>query len=244
MTTGEGGHKGTFTDSLEGKEPERTCIKCGGELLTGNKFKCVCPERQQDGDWKEPAKEWRERFNKRWEFNGAFQNIPSMPEIVAFIEREMAALEEKAMLRQRHFDQTLIEQALAQGRREAAEVAIEVTNEVARGYSVAGYEAGKQAGIESVYSRDMVEEIRAARDQELRNGIEKLSLAINYDGKDREYRHGYVRAVNDFLALLTPQDTERCTKCNAPFEAHHHKHITREGIYHTSCYESIKSETK
>jgi hypothetical protein len=22
-------------------------------MLTGNKFKCICPERQQDGSWKE-----------------------------------------------------------------------------------------------------------------------------------------------------------------------------------------------
>lgn len=30
----------------------------------------------------------------------------------------------------------------------------------------------------------------------------------------------------------------RCTKCGGPFLDHHHRHITREGTYHTSCYET------
>ena len=31
----------------------------------------------------------------------------------------------------------------------------------------------------------------------------------------------------------------RCKKCNAPFEDHHHKHITRKGVYHSNCYKLI-----
>lgn len=34
--------------------------------------------------------DWRERFDKRWDFHGEFQNTPSMPEIKAFIEKELA----------------------------------------------------------------------------------------------------------------------------------------------------------
>jgi len=37
---------------------------------------------------------------------------------------------------------------------------------------------------------------------------------------------------------------ERCTRCNAPFEDHHHKHITRKGIYHTRCYKERKEVEK
>lgn len=37
---------------------------------------------------------------------------------------------------------------------------------------------------------------------------------------------------------------ERCTKCNSPFEGHHHKHITRDGTFHTSCYQQPKEGEK
>lgn len=37
---------------------------------------------------------------------------------------------------------------------------------------------------------------------------------------------------------------ERCTKCNAPFEAHHHRHLTRKGIFHINCYENRKKYKK
>ncbi len=39
------------------------------------------------------------------------------------------------------------------------------------------------------------------------------------------------------------QDKEGgCTKCNTPFEPHHHKHITEKGIYHTSCYKKLQDK--
>lgn len=32
-------------------------------------------------------------------------------------------------------------------------------------------------------------------------------------------------------------ERERCTKCNAPFEAHHHRHYTKVGVFHSNCYQ-------
>ena len=39
---------------------------------------------------------------------------------------------------------------------------------------------------------------------------------------------------------MTADKKERCSRCNTPFENHHHKHITRKGIFHTACYKRIK----
>jgi len=36
------------------------------------------------------------------------------------------------------------------------------------------------------------------------------------------------------------EERKRCTNCNTPFEPHHHRHITRDGIYHTGCYTGEK----
>jgi len=35
---------------------------------------------------------------------------------------------------------------------------------------------------------------------------------------------------------------KRCTKCNAPFLLHHHKHIIGEEIYHTNCFKNLPNK--
>mgnify|MGYP001566107963 CR=1 FL=1 len=37
-------------------------------------------------------------------------------------------------------------------------------------------------------------------------------------------------------AVYASGQEPKCEKCGNPFEYHHHKHITREGWFHTGCY--------
>lgn len=43
----------------------------------------------------------------------------------------------------------------------------------------------------------------------------------------------------DAAYLAGLEAAQKCTMCEAPFESHHHKHITKKGIFHTSCYKKI-----
>lgn len=36
---------------------------------------------------------------------------------------------------------------------------------------------------------------------------------------------------------------DNCDKCYAPFFDHHHIHITRKGVYHTSCYQNVLNQS-
>ena len=45
-----------------------------------------------------------------------------------------------------------------------------------------------------------------------------------------------------FKTMFDIEDRDRCNLCNSLFEPHHHKHITRKGMFHTSCYEKQKDK--
>src|SRR3990167_7152348 len=55
-------------------------------------------------------------------------------------------------------------------------------------------------------------------------------------------QHGHIGCDK----VKSPDTKERCTKCNAPFLLHEHKHIIqRDGVYHTNCYKNkIKLTTE
>lgn len=62
-------------------------------------------------------------------------------------------------------------------------------------------------------------------------------VGIGFD--DSEITAEAMRKMYDLGIAVGRERVERCTKCNAPFQQHHHRHITREGVYHTSCYNSL-----
>lgn len=71
-----------------------------------------------------------------------------------------------------------------------------------------------------------------------------------------EWRENLHRLVRRFLGDVPPivvdvidaayvagmDSSKICTKCENPFESHHHRHITRKGVYHTKCYKSLPSQ--
>jgi len=47
--------------------------------------------------------------------------------------------------------------------------------------------------------------------------------------------------LNAYANIYHKENEDRCIKCGGKFEPHHHKHITRKGIYHTKCYKDAYS---
>ncbi len=79
--------------------------------------------------------------------------------------------------------------------------------------------------------------------------IEK-TLKIEFDEDFGSVWHKIAKVINahadsiDALNSLLPDVEKRCSKCKAPFEPHHHRHITRDGQFHTGCYKSDVGEKK
>ncbi|HEC66999.1 MAG TPA: hypothetical protein ENI23_17115 [bacterium] len=49
-----------------------------------------------------------------------------------------------------------------------------------------------------------------------------------------------IHALGSIFSCLASIEPEKCTLCNGAFQYHHHKHVTRKGTYHTSCYKERK----
>ena len=66
------------------------------------------------------------------------------------------------------------------------------------------------------------------------NEEHRFCCAKNWNKPGQNFARG-VRLFAEYLDSL-PDQEPKCEKCGNPFEYHHHKHITREGWFHTGCY--------
>lgn len=71
----------------------------------------------------------------------------------------------------------------------------------------------------------------------------------------RDNLHKFVkRVIGDLPAVVIDaidaayvagmDECKNCTRCNGPFEKHHHRHIVGDKIYHTRCYQFYKHEKR
>ena len=67
-------------------------------------------------------------------------------------------------------------------------------------------------------------------------GIDREKLEIAITGLYAEDKMESAAAIRAIIACLASIEPERCTKCDGTFLHHHHKHVTRGGVYHTKCY--------
>ena len=67
---------------------------------------------------------------------------------------------------------------------------------------------------------------------------ENLHKLVRRALKNGDIPPGIIDAI-DAAYVAGMDDRGKCSRCEQPFEGHHHRHIVKTGIYHTRCYNRV-----